>query len=227
MRTEIRRQRLFFACSNRELACVLLVREELDALVVEDGGLGRQRSGLFVLLGELARLDLAGLDVGLIEAVDSDHRSCNRGCDLPAEELLTDVVLVQHLDADDGEPSFLQRVHLCVLRGIGCAFQADVNEEPVFAIDFRRADLFTIHRDNAFTLFASRLGKQLFEPCTQVGNTRRGNECDLVFAGIAVHAHDDSQNGTWIVGYGNRRRTGLHHLLGTVQEFLYVYAHHR
>ena len=142
------------ARSNGQLACVLLVGEELDALVFEDRRLGRKRSRLFVLLREFARLDLAGFHVGLIEAVDSDYRSGDCGCDLPAEELLADVVLVEHLNADDRESGFLQRVHFRVLRGIGDAFEADVNKQPVFTINVGRADLFAIDRDNAFALFA-------------------------------------------------------------------------
>ena len=46
---------------------------------------------LLVGLGQRARLDLACLDIGLVERVDADDRAGHRGRDLPAEEFLADV----------------------------------------------------------------------------------------------------------------------------------------
>src|SRR5690349_24601155 len=124
MGAHIRSERLLFARSDGQLARVFFVGKELDALVFQNRRLRRERSRFFILLRKFARLDLAGFDIGLVEAVDSDYRSGNRGGNLPAEELLADVVLVEHLDAHDGESSLLERVDLGVLGCIRSTFEA-------------------------------------------------------------------------------------------------------
>ena len=52
---------------------VFLVGIELDAACFEKRHFRRQASGSFILGGELARFDFAGLDVRLIKRVDSDN----------------------------------------------------------------------------------------------------------------------------------------------------------
>ena len=50
---------------------VVLVREEFDAVLFEQRRFRRQRTARLIDLHELARLDLAGFDVGLIERIDA------------------------------------------------------------------------------------------------------------------------------------------------------------
>src|SRR5258708_38350309 len=84
-----------------EFLGVRRIGEELDAARHEDRLLFRQRAGLFISRRQLARFDLAGLDIGLIEWVDPDDRAGDRGGDLPAEELLAELVTVFERDAQD------------------------------------------------------------------------------------------------------------------------------
>src|SRR6185503_8563673 len=69
-------------------ACIVWIGKQLDAGLLEDWSLWRQRSRLLVLIRELAGLNFAGFHVRLVEGIDGDNRTRHRGGDLPTEEFL-------------------------------------------------------------------------------------------------------------------------------------------
>ena len=93
MRLEIFGQRSFARGFIKSFG-VSLISEQLDAIALEDRGLRRQRSALFVFAGQLSRRDFAGFDVGLIEWIDADDRTGNRGRDFPTKKFLAEIVNV-------------------------------------------------------------------------------------------------------------------------------------
>ena len=94
-------------------------------------------AGLLERRGQFAGLDLGGLDVGLVERIDAEHRAGDRGRHLEAEELLADMVDRFHDDAHDGMAGLFQRGELVVMRGVVFAFGPDVDEEAVVAVERR------------------------------------------------------------------------------------------
>ena len=69
-------------------ARIALVGVERDAVLLEDRRFRAERAGFLIGVGQLARCDLARFDVRLVERIDADDRSGDRGCDLEAEEFL-------------------------------------------------------------------------------------------------------------------------------------------
>src|SRR5688500_20266491 len=75
---------------------ISVISKQLDAVAFVKRCLRRQRSGALVLVSEFARFDLAGFDVGLIERIDANERTCHRGREFPAKEFLPEVVNIRH-----------------------------------------------------------------------------------------------------------------------------------
>ena len=93
---------------------------------LEDRRVRGERAGLFISVGELARLDLARFDIRLIERIDADDGSGDGGRDLEAEELLGNQICRGEPDAHDGLTGALQRRHGLVLgRRPGARRRAD------------------------------------------------------------------------------------------------------
>ena len=63
------------------------------------GSSSRQRAGLLVLRGQTARDDLRGLDVGLVERIDPQHRAGDGGRKFPAIEFGAERVPIGPVDA--------------------------------------------------------------------------------------------------------------------------------
>ena len=118
MRLQVSGQSFVAARTVRQRPRVLLIREQLDPLAREDRRFCGQRSASFVLGGQLPRGDLARFDVGLIERVDAEDRSGDGRRDLPAEELLAEVVQVVERDAHDRMTGPLEGFDRCVLRRV-------------------------------------------------------------------------------------------------------------
>src|SRR5260221_1927692 len=165
-----------------ELLGVHRIGEELDAARYEDRLLFRQRAGLFISRRQLACLDLAGLDIGLIEGVDADDRAGDRGGDLPAKELLAELVTVFEGDAHDGLAGALQRIDGAILCHVRTVIETDIGEEAVAAVDGGRAKRLGIDPDQPLTLLTPRLGDELLEARRVVGDARRSYRRDLVSA---------------------------------------------
>ena len=122
----------------------LAQRRRIGFVGVEIGFVGRhdrllrrQRARLLERAGQLARLDLGCLDVGLVERIDAEDGAGHRRRHLEAEELLADMVDRLHDDADHGMAGRLQRGEFFVMRGVVFALGADVDEEAVVAVESR------------------------------------------------------------------------------------------
>ena len=72
MSAQISSQGLIVTGGFRQSVGILRIGEQLDAAVLENWLLGGQGTGLLVFRGQIARGNLAGFDIGLIEGVDAD-----------------------------------------------------------------------------------------------------------------------------------------------------------
>ena len=148
----------------------------------KNGCLRRQLAGLLVGGGELARLVLAGLDIGLIERIDAEDRAGDRGGDLPAEEFLADVIAIGDGDAHDRMPARSSAATASSCFGIRFARQPQIDEQAIRAVDVGRAQRLGVDRDEALALLAGRFGEELLEPGAEIGDAGRGDDRDLVAA---------------------------------------------
>ena len=155
--------------------------------------LRRQRAGLLERRGQLAGLDLGGLDVRLVERVDAEHGAGDRRGDLEAEEFLADMVDRLHDDADHRMPGLLQRGELVVMRGVVFALGAQVDEEAVVAVERGVAERFAIDRDQALAVLAGRFRDQLLGPGAEIGDLLRRQDRHLVAAFEAGEAHGKAE----------------------------------
>src|SRR5665213_2724694 len=108
-----------------EFCCIARIGIEDHAILAEHGLLRGQALRFLVGLGQDTRFVLARLDIRLVERIDADDRTRNRGGDLPSEEFMTDVPDVFHLDPRDRMARLLQRIHRLALRCIGFPIQLE------------------------------------------------------------------------------------------------------
>src|SRR6185312_12083557 len=103
--------KIFFAASELgQVLCVAVICKELDAVSFKKRCLRGKLAGFLKLIRDLPGCDFAGLNVRLIKSVDADDGSGNRRSDLPAEEFLTNIVDISHINGDYGLTCFLQRI---------------------------------------------------------------------------------------------------------------------
>src|SRR5262249_48005864 len=145
--------------------------------------------------------------------------------DLPAVEFLAHVVDIRQLDVHDWLSSLAQRFHLLRLLAIRLARQAEINEDPVAAINVGRGQGLAIDRDETLALLASALGQELFQPCAEVLDSRRGNNGHLVAAKIAESAKDRAQDRAGVLLGWTVRPASVHHLLSAVEELAQIETH--
>src|SRR5262249_46773804 len=96
------------------------VSEQLDSCLLEYWLFVGKRAGFLVLTRELSSLNFAGLDIRLVECINSDDRAGNGRRNLPAKELLAKIVSVAYRNSDDGMASSLKCRDLLVLHRIRC-----------------------------------------------------------------------------------------------------------
>src|SRR5437763_414362 len=168
MRAQESNQRILPA----EVCGVAVIGEQLDSVFFKDRFFFRQASGLFILTGQLARDNLAGFDVWLIEGIDANDGTGYGGGDFPAEELLANVINVIYINAHDRLSCSTQDFNLYVLIWVRSVPEPQINKDAVIAIDFRPVQLFPVNRNQAFALFAGAFGKQLLQPRAQVPDSR-------------------------------------------------------
>ena len=111
----------------RKRGGILVVGVEIGLALRHHRLLRRQRAGLLERGGQLAGLDLGGLDVGLVERIDAEHRAGDRGRHLEPEEFLADMVDRFHDDAHHGMAGLFQRRQPVVMRGVVFAFGAQMS----------------------------------------------------------------------------------------------------
>jgi hypothetical protein len=110
---------------------VCCVGIEADRRAGADRRFRRQRAGFLESGGQFARLDLARFDVGLIERIDPEHRSGDRGGDFEAKKFLADILDRLLHDANDRVAGFFQRRKLCFVVGVVFAVEPEVDENAV------------------------------------------------------------------------------------------------
>ena len=113
-----------------------------------------KRSVLFVRVGQLPRCDLAGFHVRLIEGVDAENGTGDGRRELPAEELLAEVVGIVERNAHDRMPGSLQLVQRTCLVP---------RPAPTAVSNRRRCD--RARRCRARRAFRDRWGSVPFHPC--------------------------------------------------------------
>ena len=143
------------------------IRKQADLVFLQQRRLRRQLARFFECACQLARGELAGLDIGLVERVDSEHGAGDSRGDLPAEKFLAELYPVLEQNTHDRVAGALQRRDGIVLFSIRCAVQAHINEQAVITVDLRRADALTVDRHNPFALLTGRFGDELLEPAPE------------------------------------------------------------
>src|SRR6516162_1464087 len=128
MRLEITRQRGPTVHLFRQYNRILLVREQLDPILLKNGYLRGQRTGFLIFVCELSRRDLAALYVRLIEWVDVENRTCHCRGELPAEKLLSEIVRIVYSNANHWLAGSFQFVYRRVLRVVRCCGQSQIDE---------------------------------------------------------------------------------------------------
>src|SRR3981081_2407648 len=146
-----------------ERGAVLRVGKKAQAVLLEQGRFRRKPTALFVSVGELPGLDLARLDVGLVERIDAEDRPRDRGGYFPAEEFLSDVMALANRDAHDRMAGLLQRREPFVLFGVRFGRGAQIGEDPVLAISLRACERLAVDRNKTLAALAGRFCHQLLE----------------------------------------------------------------
>src|SRR5436190_2974608 len=208
-----------------ERARILCVGEELDPILFEDRLFGGKRSRFLILIGQFAGFNLAGFDVRLVKSVDADDRAGNSSSNFPAEEFLAEIVGILNSDTHSWLPGLLERSHLGILISIGRRFESQIREYTIVAVSLRRGEPLTVNWDDSTPLLTGGLGKQLFEPCAEIGNCRRSDNRDFVAAGFCGRAQNDPKHHARVFLNWNRGGTGLNHLFGTIEKLLDIKPH--
>ena len=143
---------------------------EGEAVALQDGGFGGALAALLVGLGESAGLDLAGLDVGLIEGIDADDGAGHGDGDLPAEELLEQHLSIGQGDADHRLAGLLEVAGRLVAGDVILAVQAQIGEQAIGAVHGRMAERFGVDGNEALALLAGGFGQELFEPGADIAD---------------------------------------------------------
>src|SRR5439155_844192 len=123
-------------------------------------------------------LDLAGLDVGLVERIDPDDRARYGRGDLETEKLLPDVPCGRQRDARDRMTGRRE----CVKDGVvgRLILRAQRDEQTIVAVYVRRPERFARNRDQPLAVLAGRLRDELLGPRTEVGDRPRRQYRHLV-----------------------------------------------
>ncbi len=150
------------------------------------------------------------MHVGLVEGVDAEQRPGDRDRELPAEELLAQIIAVCQPQMHNGLAGVFQRLHALVLLCAGPFVRPHIDEEAIPPIDVRIAQRLTFHRDDAATLFARALRNQLLDPVAKGRNRGRGHNGHLVVPLQCQAAHDRAEPHTRILA---RRHVPLARLL--------------
>ena len=151
-------------------AGIFIIGEQLDRIGRDHRRLLGQRAGFLECGGELARFDLGGLDVGLVERVDAEHGAGDGRGDLEAEEFLADVVDRFHRDTNHGVSGLFQRGEPVIVASVTFTFGAKVDEETIPAVDDGLAERLAVDRDQPLAVLAGGFRDQLFGPGAEVGD---------------------------------------------------------
>ena len=137
-----------------ERLAVLRIGKERNISFRQQRRFRRQLSGPLVCGRKFARLVFAGLDVGLIERIDTEDRTRNGRRKFPAEEFLADVIAIGDGDAHDRMTRAFQRGDCIILFGIRFARQAHIDEQAIRPVDIGRPKRLGIDRNEALAVLA-------------------------------------------------------------------------
>src|SRR5215467_10152251 len=98
-------ERLIIASKIFQVCGVAIVSEQFNPIFFANWRFGRETAVLLIFGSEFARDHFAGLDIGLVEGIDTEDRTGYGSRDLPAEELLAKIVCVGKLDFHHRLPS--------------------------------------------------------------------------------------------------------------------------
>ena len=168
---------------------------------------------------------LAGLDVGLIEGIDSQDRSGHRSGHLPSKDLLAQVVAVRHRDPDEGTSTPLQIPDGLLLLPVSGRVQPKVEEQPVLSIDPWRPHRLAFDRNEALPVLSGGLGQQLLQPGPHPRDFRGGDQSELVPACLGQGGQDDAQDHPGIFVRGDLGVAGLNHGAGPMDELGHIQPH--
>src|SRR5947209_19278946 len=112
MRAQQMIQREIITGKLLEVRGVALISEQLDVIILVEWRLAGKRAGFFVCGSEFARDNFAGLDVWLIEGINSQNRTGDSCGDLPAKEFLAKVVDVSNFNFDNRLSGLAERSKL-------------------------------------------------------------------------------------------------------------------
>ena len=130
-----------------------------------------------------------------------------------------------HADAHDRMPGPLEGGHVLVLVEVRAGLEAQVDEEPIGAVDGGVAGRLAVHGHDSPALLPRGLGEELLEPGAEVVDARRGDQRHLVTAAPGEHAHHDAERRAGIVGHGHRGGARHCHLRGPAQKVFHVESH--
>src|SRR5229473_6804903 len=159
---------------------VFCVSVELHTVAFEKRLFRRQLAGCFVFAGEFSGCHLTCFHVRLVEGVYPDDRT-RYGCgNFPAEKFFADGIGILHGDAHYRVACFLEDRDGDVLRLVGCRFEAEIGEYAIRAVVVWPGYAFAVHRNDSFAAFSRGFGEQLLEPGSEIRNTGRRDDGQLV-----------------------------------------------
>src|SRR3954465_10104927 len=144
-------------------------------------------------LGLLLRLG----DVWFVERIDPEHRTRNRGCEFPPEELRAQPANTRR-ETQHGMPRRFQGVQA---RGVWrVAIGRNRDERTVAPVLVRTAERFVDDGERALVVFAGALGDELFDPESEGSQRWREGDGQLVasFGGVEADEHAEIEAGVGI-----------------------------
>src|SRR5262249_33692607 len=93
---EIGRQRFRAPSRARQRRGIYVIREEFNAISLENRYLGWKRATLLILRCQLARGNLAGFHVRLVKGVNANDRPCDCRGDLPTKHFFAELIRISN-----------------------------------------------------------------------------------------------------------------------------------
>ena len=91
----------------------------------------------------------------------------------------------------------------------------------------RRAERLPVDRYQTLAYLAGRLGEQLLEPCAEVANAGRRDDCDFVSSAVREHSEDRAQHHAGVFSRRDVRAARVDHFLRGAKKACDVETHDR
>ena len=155
----------------KQAAGVIGRGEELESAIVKERLLRWQHTFLLVGVGQLPARRPCGLDVGLVEWIDTQHGTRHGGGYLPAEELLADVANIVNADSHDRMAKTMQLLPERFQCPDRPRKQARTKRRYGHPVGLGGCKHLSLDGDYTLSALARGLGNQLFDPCSERSNT--------------------------------------------------------